>query len=372
MNSHNYMSNFIEQKVCKLPLALIAVITALCLYGILVLYFAAKGSMDPWGYKQLINFCIFMPLAIVISLIDLKLIFRFSYLPYVIVLILLIIVELFGYKAMGATRWVEIGGLRVQPAEPAKIALVLMLAKYFHNMTSQEVLHLRSLLTPALLLMIPISLIVKQPDLGTGLLTLIVGAIMFFGAGIRSWIFGAGFIGAALTAPVLWHFMHDYQKKRIFVFLNPELDPRGSAYNIIQSKIAIGSGGLFGKGLGGGTQNQLDFLPEHQTDFIFASLAEEMGLAGCSLLLILYALLLYMSLSIAINARSGFGKLLALGVTAIFFCHAFINMAMVMGLLPVVGLPLPFISYGGTMMVSMLVGFGLIMNVHVHRHIALK
>jgi rod shape determining protein RodA len=289
-----------------------------------------------------------------------------------IVLVLLIIVELFGYKAMGATRWIEIGGLRVQPAEPAKIAIALMLAKYFHNMTSEEVLHLRSLFIPALLLIIPVGLIVKQPDLGTGSLTLMVGAIMFFGAGIRSRIFRVGFIGALLTAPVLWYFMHEYQKKRILVFLNPELDPRGSAYNIIQSKIAIGSGGLFGKGLGMGTQNQLDFLPEHQTDFIFASLAEETGLAGSMLLLILYAFLLYISISIVINARSIFGKLLALGVTSIFFCHAFINMSMVMGLLPVVGLPLPFISYGGTMMVSMLVGFGLIMNVHVHRHLSLK
>jgi rod shape determining protein RodA len=199
-----------------------------------------------------------------------------------------------------------------------------------------------------------------------------VGAAMFFAAGINYWIFIGGFMSLAILAPILWHFLYDYQKKRILVFLNPELDPLGSGYNIIQSKIAIGSGGIFGKGFGHGTQNQLEFLPEHQTDFIFASLAEELGFAGCTLLLLLYGVVIYIAISIAINARSVFAKLLVIGVTAIFFFHAFINMAMVMGLMPVVGLPLPLISYGGTMMASMLIGFGLIMNAHVNQHMTVS
>lgn len=325
--------------------------------------------MHPWAYKQLINFLIFMPLAIFIAFIPLNFIFRCAYLPYIVVLLMLIAVEAFGYTAKGGTRWMELGGIRLQPAEPAKIAIVLMLARYFHQMTLDEIASFRKLLMPATILIIPVALIIKQPDLGTGSLTLMVGAAMFFAAGINRWIFGAGFAGAAVFAPILWHFLYDYQKKRILVFLNPELDPLGSGYNIIQSKIAIGSGGIFGKGVGGGTQNHLEFLPEHQTDFIFASLAEELGFIGGSLLLLLYGIVIYIALSIAINARSVFAKLLTVGVTAIFFFHAFINMAMVMGLLPVVGLPLPLISYGGTMMVSMLVGFGLIMNAHVNQHV---
>ncbi len=362
----------ILQKLSRLPLTLMAIISLASLYGIVVLYSAAGGDLHPWGYKQLINFCIFMPLAVAIALIDINLIFRYAYVPYIIIFILLVIVELFGYSAMGATRWIEIGGFRIQPAEPAKIAIVLMLARYFHEMTMSDIYKLRSLVIPVLLLVAPIGLIIKQPDLGTGLLSLMVGGIMFFAAGVSIWKFGVIIASAIISVPILWHFLYEYQKKRILVFLNPELDPLSSGYNIIQSKIAIGSGGIFGKGLMQGTQNQLEFLPEHQTDFIFASLAEELGFVGGSLLLLLYGLVIYISITIAVNARSGFSKLLTIGITAIFFCHAFINMAMVMGLLPVVGLPLPFISYGGTMIVSMLCGFGLIMNVHVHRHVAIR
>ncbi|MES2214720.1 MAG: rod shape-determining protein RodA [Pseudomonadota bacterium] len=362
----------IIKKIHNLPFALIALITILSGYGVLILYSAAAGSMDPWGYKQLANFLIFMPIAILIALIDLNTIFRYAYIPYCIALLLLIFVHMFGYTAMGAKRWVVIAGLRLQPAELAKIGIVLCLARYFHMMQTSDLHRTSKLLFPIGLLGIPAAFIIKQPDLGTGLLTLIVGMTIFFASGVDLKKMAIAAVTSVISMPILWCFLHDYQKKRILVFLNPELDPLGAGYNIIQSKIAIGSGGVFGKGIGMGTQSHLDFLPEHQTDFIFASLAEEFGFMGVGLLIILYTAVLYIIMSIAINARSIFGKLVVVGIGTIFFSHAFINIAMVAGLLPVVGLPLPFISYGGTMMASMLCGFGLIMNVHVHKHMHIR
>ena len=359
----------IEKKIKRLPLSIIALITTLSLFGVLILYSAASGNLSPWGYKQLIYLMVFLPLAIVIALIDLNWIFRFAYFPYLIVLALLILVELFGITAMGGKRWIEIAGLRLQPAEPAKIAIVLFISRYFHQLTSQDLNKNYNLIIPLVAVLLPIALIIKQPDLGTGMLTLMASTALFFAAGVAVWKFILVGLSASAMIPILWTFLHNYQKKRIMVFLNPELDPLDSGYNIIQSKIAIGSGGFWGKGFGNGTQSQLEFLPEHQTDFIFATLTEELGFMGGITLLILYGLLLINAFSIAINARSVFGKLLASGVASIFFFHAFINMAMVMGCLPVVGIPLPFISYGGTMMASMICGFGLIMNVHINQHV---
>ncbi len=359
----------IEKKIKRLPLRIICLIASLSLFGILILYSAASANLFPWGYKQLMYLIVFLPLAIVIALIDLNWVFRFAYFPYFIVLILLILVELFGITAMGGKRWIEIAGLRLQPAEPAKIAIVLFLSRYFHQLTLQDLNKNYNLIIPLTAILLPIALIVKQPDLGTGMLTLMVSSALFFAAGVAIWKFILVGLSAGAMIPILWTFLHDYQKKRVMVFLNPELDPLDAGYNIIQSKIAIGSGGFWGKGFGNGTQSQLEFLPEHQTDFIFATLTEELGFMGGMTLIILYGLLLVSAFSVAINARSVFGKLLASGVTSIFFFHAFINMAMVMGWLPVVGIPLPFISYGGTMMASMICGFGLVMNVHINQHV---
>jgi len=361
----------LERKIHNMPLVLITLITILCFYGVLVLYAAAGGNMHPWGYKQLTNFCIFMPIAIIIGITDITRIFRLAHIPYLIVIVLLCIVEIFGYTAMGGKRWIDILGLRLQPSEPTKIAIVLMLSKYFHLMSENDMKRSYKLIIPIALIVLPVIFVIRQPDLGTGLLILMVSAVLFFTAGARPRIFVILGTICAMLAPILWYFLYAYQKKRIMTFLNPELDPLGAGYNIIQSKIAIGSGGMTGKGLTMGTQSQLDFLPEHQTDFIFASLAEEFGFCGTGLLILLYGLVIYISLAIAINARSTFGKLLVIGVISIFFFHVFINIAMVIGLLPAVGLPLPFISYGGTMMASMLCGFGLIINVHVHKNIRL-
>ncbi|WP_253308112.1 MULTISPECIES: rod shape-determining protein RodA [unclassified Rickettsia] len=359
--------NYLEQ-FKKLPLTLISLITVICIIGFIVLYSASNSNLQPWAYKQIINFCIFLPLSIIIATLDLRLIFRFSYIFYFLVLALLLSVELFGSVSMGAKRWIDLGIIRLQPSEPIKLAIVLMLARYFHRLKFEDLTKIHKILVPIIAVIIPVLLIIKEPDLGTGIINIIITGIIFFAVGFR--IRNFVIIGLIVFAciPVIWNIMHDYQKKRVMVFLDPEREPLGAGYNIIQSKIAIGSGGGFGQGLNQGSQSHLDFLPEHQTDFIFATYAEEFGFIGGIFLLLLYSLVIIISLIIAINSRSIFGKLMVIGITSILFSHVFINMAMVMGLLPVVGVPLPFISYGGTMMASMLIGFGLVMNVQVNQH----
>lgn len=361
----------LQRKIHNIPLLLITIITALCMYGLILMYSAAGGEFSPRLYKQLINIVIFFPIALLIGITDITKIFKIAYWPYCIVLLLLVAVDLYGHTVMGGRRWIDVFGMRIQPSELTKIAVVLMLSKYLHRFSEKEINNIFKLLFPILLLMLPALLVIKQPDLGTGLIILMIGIILFFASGVAIKKFITLGTTCILSAPVLWYLLYDYQRKRIMVFLNPELDPLGAGYNIIQSKIAIGSGSFIGKGLTKGTQSQLDFVPEHQTDFIFALLAEELGFCGTMLLLLLCGLLIYISLSIAINARSTFSKLLTIGVTSIFSLHVFINIAMVIGLLPAVGVPLPFISYGGTMTASMLCGFGFVMNTHIHRHVKL-
>jgi len=281
---------------------------------------------------------------------------------------MLVVVEFTGKTSMGATRWLNLGIITIQPSELVKISLVLMLAKYFHENNTKHNLPKYHLIIPIIACAVPIALVIKQPDLGTGMITLILAITIFFAAGVRLIYF---IVSGALTLaafPVFWYMLHNYQKSRILTFINPERDPLGAGYNIIQSKIAIGSGGLLGKGLLSGTQGHLSFLPEYQTDFIFAFLTEEMGFVGGIILIIIYGLLTVNCLSIAMHCKSKFASLIAIGITTMFFAHVFINIAMVMGLLPVVGVPLPLLSYGRTMMGSMLLGFGLIMNASVNRH----
>jgi rod shape determining protein RodA len=358
-------------KLEKVPYSLVFLIFILCCYNFAVLYSASNCSFYPWCYKQMIFFAIFFPLMIVTATLDLRFIFSISYVIYFVVLFLLITVEIFGYKAMGAKRWVNLGLIRIQPAELAKIAVVLMLAKHFHSVRFSDLGKVANLIAPVVGILIPVILIIKQPDLGTGMVILFVSAVTLFAAGVRIWKFIVVILSSLLSAPIIWNFMHDYQKRRILTFLDPESDPLGASYNIIQSKIAIGSGGFWGKGFGLGTQTKLNFLPEHQTDFIFSTLAEELGFIGGFTLCLLYFIIIYLCLSIAVNARSSFSKLLVTGLISIFFFHIFINIAMVMGMLPVVGIPLPLMSYGGTMMGSILIGFGLIMNVHVNHNMNL-
>lgn len=341
----------------------------------MMMYSAANGSLYPWAIKQIIFFFSFLSVALLISLIDIRAIYNFSYLAYGGVIILLILVELFGYTAMGAKRWINLGLLRIQPAEIAKIATILALARYFHNIKYEDLSKVNNshrilqIIIPLIIILLPASLIIKQPDLGTGILLILVGGIIFFTVGVNLWFFNIGAITALCSMPLLWNHLHDYQKQRILMFFSPEQDPLGAGYNIIQSTIAIGSGGLLGKGFLQGTQSHLSFIPEHQTDFIFPSFAEEFGFLGAIVLIIIQFLICYFSLSIGTLSKNIYGKVLASGVAGMFFVHSFINIGMVTGLLPVVGVPLPFMSYGGTIMGSMLIGFGLIFNVKVHSNI---
>jgi len=268
---------------------------------------------------------------------------------------------------MGAQRWIDLGVIQLQPSEIMKVAVVLMLARSFHSRSVEDIGRLRNLIWPALGILVPAALVMKQPDLGTALMLVLGGGVMFFLAGVRLWMFAVVFAAAGSMVPIAWRFLRPYQKARLVSFLDPESDPQGTGYHSLQSKIAIGSGGPTGKGFLEGTQSHLNFLPEKQTDFIFTMLAEEWGLVGGLALLALYTLVIIYGYTIAFRSRSQFGRLLALGIVVNLFLYVFINTAMVMGLIPVVGVPLPLVSYGGTAMLTVMFGFGLLISVYVHR-----
>ncbi len=282
-------------------------------------------------------------------------------------LLLLILVMAVGKTSMGATRWISLGGFNVQPSEIMKIVIIVALARFFSEKAHLRGFSLKELIAPGILLAVPALLIMKQPDLGTALLVLCIGGTMALFAGIqRSAVIFLGVTGLA-AAGGGWFLLHDYQKQRILTFLNPERDPLGAGYHIIQSKIAVGSGGVSGLGFMKGTQSQLSFLPERHTDFAFSVFAEEWGLLGCLLLLSLYCLIVIWGLHIALRANDRFGMYLAIGVSAMLFWHIVVNLGMIIGLLPVVGVPLPLFSYGGTSMVTTMTGVGLLMNVGMRR-----
>ena len=335
--------------------------------GFAMLYSAANGHWQPWASKQMIRFVVAVMVMLAVAAVDLRFWLRWAYSIYGCTFLLLVAVELRGAVGMGAQRWIDLGVTQLQPSEMMKIALVLVLARYFSALTPEEIGRPTRLAAPALLVLLPAALVMKQPDLGTAMMLVLTGGAIFFLVGVRWWKFALVLAAGGAAVPVLWRFLKDYQKARIASFLNPENDPLGAGYHSLQSKIAIGSGGLFGKGFGMGTQSHLSFLPERQTDFIFTMLAEEFGLVGGLVLLGLYTLVFVYGFAIAFRSRSHFGRLLALGVTVNFFLYVFINTAMVMGLIPVVGVPLPLISYGGTSMLTVMYGFGLMMCVYVHR-----
>ena len=335
--------------------------------GFAMLYSAANGHWQPWASKQMIRFVVAVMVMLAVAAVDLRFWLRWAYSIYGCTFLLLVAVELRGAVGMGAQRWIDLGVIQLQPSEMMKIALVLVLARYFSALTPEEIGRPTRLAAPALLVLLPAALVMKQPDLGTAMMLVLTGGAIFFLVGVRWWKFALVLAAGGAAVPVLWRFLKDYQKARIASFLNPENDPLGAGYHSLQSKIAIGSGGLFGKGFLMGSQSHLSFLPERQTDFIFTMLAEEFGLVGGLVLLGLYTLVFVYGFAIAFRSRSHFGRLLALGVTVNFFLYVFINTAMVMGLIPVVGVPLPLISYGGTSMLTVMYGFGLMMCVYVHR-----
>lgn len=340
--------------------------------GFAMLYSAANGDFDPWASRQMIRFAIVLVAVIAAALIDIAYWFRAAYWVYAAALALVVAVDLRGFVGMGAQRWIAVGSFQLQPSEVMKIALVLALARYFHCLPPENSGRLRWLLVPALMIAVPVLLVLKQPDLGTAMMLLAAGGALLFVAGVPLWMFAAATAGAAAAAPLAWTMLRGYQKSRLTTFLDPEGDPLGAGYHILQSKIALGSGGLFGKGFLQGTQSHLSFLPEKQTDFIFTMIAEEFGLVGGLVLLALYLAVLVYAFAIALRSRSRFGRLLGLGIATNFFLYAFINMAMVTGLIPVVGVPLPLISYGGTAMIAVLIGFGLLMNIGIHRDVRLS
>ncbi|MCB1557103.1 MAG: rod shape-determining protein RodA, partial [Alphaproteobacteria bacterium] len=350
------------QKIVLINWGLVLLIAGAAGIGLAALYSAAGGQMEPWAARQAVRFAVGVVGMIVIALIDMRWWFRLAYPAYLAGFVMLVAVEVMGHIGMGAQRWINLGFIQLQPSELMKIAVVLALARYFHAAGPEDMRRLSFLLPAGLLIAAPVGLVLLQPDLGTALMIVMAGVAVFFVAGAPLWLFITGIAAALAAAPVGWLLMHDYQKQRVLTFLHPENDPLGAGYHIMQSKIAIGSGGIEGKGFLNGTQSHLNFLPEKQTDFIFTLWVEEWGLlGGVGLLLLMGAIFLYCAW-IAFQCRPMFGKLLAFGLMVNFSLYIFINIAMVMGLIPVVGAPLPMISYGGTSMLAALAGFGLIIS----------
>jgi len=354
------------QRIRGISWGLVLLICAAAGFGIAVLYSAADGSIEPWAAKQTIRFTIALVLMVGAALVDIRHWFRVAYWVYAGVLALVVAVDLRGFVGMGAQRWIDLGVIQLQPSELMSVAVVLALARYFHSLSAEDVGRTRYLMLPAAMVGVPAALVLKQPDLGTAVTLLMGGAVMFFIAGMRLRYFALTAAAIAAALPGVWHVLRDYQKNRIRTFLDPDSDPLGAGYHILQSKIALGSGGLFGKGFLHGSQSHLSFLPEKQTDFIFTTAAEEFGLVGGLGLLALYSLIMVYGFAMALRSRNHFGRLLGLGIVTNFFLSVFINTAMVMGLIPVVGVPLPLISYGGTAMLAVMFGFGLLINVGVH------
>jgi len=355
------------RKLRMISWPMVLLLCMLSAVGFGMLYSAASGDWNPWAVRQLIRFGIGMTLMLTIAVTDIRIWMRYAYFLYFVALTLLVAVEVMGVIGMGAQRWIDLKFIQLQPSEIMKIALVLALARYFHGLSAEETGRISWLIFPVLLVLAPAALVLRQPDLGTAVMMGLSVAVMFFLAGVRLWKFAlAG--GAVLAAlPIAWSFLHGYQRRRVLTFLDPESDPLGAGYHIIQSKIALGSGGLFGKGFLGGTQSHLNFLPEKQTDFIFTMLAEEFGMVGGLALLGLYILIIAYGFLISLRVRNQFARLAALGIVSVFFFYTFINIAMVMGLVPVVGVPLPMVSYGGTSMLSLMIGFGIVISANVHR-----
>jgi rod shape determining protein RodA len=355
------------QKLWQVNWLLVILVSLLACAGFGMLYSAAGGSFDPWASAQAKRFAVGLVVMIVVAVLDIRLWMRVCYALYAATLLMLVIVELQGKVGMGAQRWLDLGFFQLQPSELMKIALILCLARWFHGITVENMGKLFTLVPPAILMLLPVALVVKQPDLGSALMLIACSAGVLWAAGGRWWLFGLGTAGAVAAVPIGWNFLREYQKERVLTFLDPGRDPLGAGYHITQSKIAMGSGGLTGKGYMLGTQSHLNFLPEKQTDFIFTMLAEEFGLIGALVLLGVFALIILYGYAIAFRSGSVFGKLVAIGIVTNLFLSLFINTAMVMGMIPAKGVPLPMVSYGGSSMLVTMLGIGLLMNVWVHR-----
>ncbi|WP_417268808.1 rod shape-determining protein RodA [Celeribacter sp.] len=361
-------------KVLYVNWALVVLLTAVASVGFIMLYSNAGGSLTPWAEPQMKRFALGIALMLFIGMVPIYFWRNVAGLGYILSFILLLVVEFFGDVGMGAQRWIDLGFMRLQPSELMKVTLVMFLAAYYDWLDIKKVSRPIYVAIPVILIMVPTFLVLKQPDLGTSILLVIGGAIVMFAAGVSLWYFGAvaamvsGLIAAVFASRgTTWQLLKDYQYRRIDTFLDPSSDPLGAGYHISQAKIALGSGGWTGRGFMQGTQSRLNFLPEKHTDFIFTTLAEEFGFLGGFSLLLLYALIIVFCIVSAMRNADRFGSLVTIGIAATFFLFFAVNMSMVMGLAPVVGVPLPLVSYGGSAMLVLMAAFGIVQSAHVHR-----
>ena len=377
MSYLEYNAKFVPtglRKLIYLNWPVIMLLCAVASAGFIMLYSVAGGSAQPWMEPQLVRFGIGMAVMLVIAVVPIWFWRNMAVLGYLLSLGLLLLVEVIGVERNGSQRWIDLGPMDLQPSELAKITLVLLLAAYYDWLPSRRTSHPVYVLLPVILILVPTYLVLKQPDLGTALMLLIGGGAMMFFAGVH-WAYFATVVtsGVAIIVAVFktrgtpYQLLEDYQYRRIDTFIDPANDPLGAGYHITQAKIALGSGGLTGRGFMQGTQTRLNFLPEKHTDFIFTTLAEEFGFIGTAALLTLYMLIIVFCIASAISNKDRFASLLTLGIAVTFFLYFAVNMAMVTGLAPVVGVPLPLVSYGGSAMLVLLAGFGLMQSAHVHK-----
>jgi rod shape determining protein RodA len=362
------------RKILHVNWPLVLLLTAVASFGFLMLYSVAGGNLSRWAEPQMKRYAAGLVLMFAVAFVPIWFWRNMAALAYGASILLLIAVEFVGDVGMGAQRWIDLGFIRLQPSEVTKITLVMLLAAYYDWLDIRKTSHPLYVLLPAILILLPTALVLQQPDLGTALLLMMGGAAVMFAAGVHWLYFGTVFAaGVGVVSAVLasrgtsWQLLRDYQFRRIDTFLDPSTDPLGAGYHITQAQIALGSGGWAGRGFMQGTQSRLNFLPEKHTDFIFTTLAEEFGFVGAFSLLVLYVLIIGFCIASALSNKDRFAALLTLGIAAAFFLYFAINMAMVMGLAPVVGVPLPLVSYGGSAMLVLMVAFGLVQSAHIHR-----
>jgi rod shape determining protein RodA len=354
-------------KLWRVPWLFVLLLGGIAAIGYVALWIAGSGNPDAYAQKHALRFGFCLVIMLSIAFIDIRIILRFAWAGYALAFALLVLVLFHGNVGKGAQRWLDIGPVQLQPSELMKIMLALGLAAWFHRASWERMGNPLFLIPPALMVLVPVGLILKQPNLGTALITAMIGAAVFWAAGMRWWKFALIAGAAAIAAPIAYDHLRDYQRARITTFLDPESDPLGAGYNIIQSKIALGSGGMSGKGFLQGTQGHLNFLPEKQTDFIFTLIAEEFGFIGAMVTLFMLLSVIVFCYIVAFRSRHQFGRLLAIGLGTNFFLYVFVNVAMVTGAIPVGGVPLPLISHGGSAMLTVMIGFGLLLSAYVHR-----
>ena len=355
-----------SDKILSLDFKLFFLVLLLGIISFFAMYSTEQGKFDYYTKNHIYRFLAFFIIFISISFINIRYLYKSAYIFYILALLLLIGVGLFGITASGSTRWINLFFINLQPSELMKIALIVFLSRYYNRIPSRDVNSIKFMIRPFFAITIPVYLVVIQPDLGTAILIASGGLAIIWLAGLRMKYFVYSFIALICVAPIVIAFLKPYQKMRILTFFNPERDPLGAGYQLIQSKIAIGSGGFLGKGFLQGSQSYLDYLPEKHTDFIFTLFSEEFGFFGSVLLLIIYALIIYRIVAIGNVTKSSFGKLYCYGFGAAFFLYVAVNMSMVLGLLPIVGAPLPIMSYGGSSMLSMMLGLGIVMSCKIY------